>query len=89
MPIRLIISTEPLNHHAGHRSTTIHDPGPRPAAPSDSPDVSCLPHCEPTYAALTGAGSPFQHPKTNVHRFSELRYLPIATSASRLAELCR
>ncbi|CAH2214716.1 jg304, partial [Pararge aegeria aegeria] len=35
-----------------------------PAAPSDSPDVICPPRWGPTYAALTGAGSPFQHLKT-------------------------
>ncbi|CAH2235765.1 jg7623 [Pararge aegeria aegeria] len=34
-----------------------------PAAPSDSPDVIC-PARWPTYAAFTGAGSPFQHLKT-------------------------
>ncbi|CAH2216193.1 jg17852 [Pararge aegeria aegeria] len=56
-----------------------------PAAPSNSPDpLSWV----PTYAAFTGAGSPFRHLKTpNVHRFSELSALPIATSAARLAEL--
>ncbi|CAH2241637.1 jg3040 [Pararge aegeria aegeria] len=35
-----------------------------PAALSDSPDVVCPPRWGPTYAAFTGAGSPFQHLKT-------------------------
>ncbi|CAH2208981.1 jg21310 [Pararge aegeria aegeria] len=35
-----------------------------PAAPSGSPDVICPPRWGPTYAAFTGAGSPFQHLKT-------------------------
>ncbi|CAH2238051.1 jg21663 [Pararge aegeria aegeria] len=53
-----------------------------PAASSDSPDVVCPPCWGPTYAAFTG-------PDPNVHRFSELCAMPIATSASRLADLCR
>ncbi|CAH2210672.1 jg22740, partial [Pararge aegeria aegeria] len=43
-------------------SSTIHSTGPLACSGSQrSPDVAHPPRLEPTYAAFTGAGSPFQH----------------------------
>ncbi|CAH2216875.1 jg12953 [Pararge aegeria aegeria] len=99
--ITTTLSTVYLFHHhrpnrlkstAGHKSKSfvgsskIHGPAP----PSDSFDVVCPPSWGPTYAAFTGAGSPFQHLGTPTSIGSP-SYVspPISTSALRRAELCR